>query len=77
MPDELARAFERFYLYEKCRGDRPVGTGLGLSIVKELAEAMGGSASVSSEPGAGSVFSVELRPAEPAAAGRETGVGEA
>jgi two-component system, OmpR family, sensor kinase len=76
-PDELTRAFERFYLYEKCRSDRPVGTGLGLSIVEELTEAMGGSVSVTSEPGAGSVFSVELRVAEPAAAGVESGAGEA
>src|SRR5262249_18766485 len=42
-PDELHRAFERFFLYERHRANRAVGTGLGLAIVKELSEAMGGS----------------------------------
>ena len=42
-PEELERAFERFYLYSRYGRERPVGTGLGLAIVKELAEGMGGS----------------------------------
>ncbi|WP_349740700.1 sensor histidine kinase [Roseateles cavernae] len=36
------------------------GTGLGLSIVKLLIEQMGGAVSVSSQPGAGSVFTLTL-----------------
>lgn len=36
------------------------GTGLGLSIVKQLSELMGGSVSVSSTPGSGSCFEIEL-----------------
>lgn len=36
------------------------GTGLGLTICRQLAELMDGVISVESEPGAGSVFSVEL-----------------
>ena len=47
-PEELARAFERFYLYSRYGRERPVGTGLGLAIVKELAEGMGGSVEASS-----------------------------
>ena len=62
-PEELPRAFERFYLYSRYRGDRAVGTGLGLAIVKELADAMGGRVEVASEPGRGTRFTLRLRPA--------------
>lgn len=56
--DDLPHIFERFY-----RGDGAVrrdGVGLGLSIVKYIAEAHGGSVKASSEPGHGSVFTVDL-----------------
>jgi signal transduction histidine kinase len=59
-PEELGRAFERFYLHERYGRERPVGTGLGLAIVKELTTAMGGSVSVSSEPGELTAFTVRL-----------------
>ena len=62
--DELPRAFERFYLFDRYRSRREVGTGLGLAIVKELTEAMGGSVDVQSEPGAGTAFTVRLRPVD-------------
>ncbi|MBM3678174.1 MAG: HAMP domain-containing histidine kinase, partial [Actinobacteria bacterium] len=58
--DELDRAFERFFLYERYGSDRPIGTGLGLAVVQELAQAMGGTASVVSAPGRGSSFSITL-----------------
>jgi two-component system, OmpR family, sensor kinase len=59
--DDLPRAFERFYLYDKAsRVGRLVGTGLGLAIVKELTEAMGGSVEVRSEPDVGTTFVVRL-----------------
>ena len=58
--DELPRAFERFYLYQRYGTNRAVGTGLGLAIVKELTEAMGGSVSVESAPGRGTRFVVRL-----------------
>jgi two-component system OmpR family sensor kinase len=57
---DLGRAFERFYLWERYGGRRPVGTGLGLAIVHELAEAMGGSVEVRSTLGVGSTFSLLL-----------------
>ena len=60
--EDLARAFERFYLWDRYGADRPVGTGLGLAIVAELAAAMGGRVTVESAPGKGSVFTLELEP---------------
>jgi len=58
--DDLARAFDRFFLYDKYGRERPVGSGLGLAIVKQLAVAMGGDVTVSSSVGAGATFTLEL-----------------
>ncbi|MGH3102533.1 MAG: HAMP domain-containing sensor histidine kinase, partial [Gaiellaceae bacterium] len=59
-PEELPRAFERFYLYSRYGAERAVGTGLGLAIVKELAEGMGGTVEVTSVPGRRTTFAVRL-----------------
>lgn len=64
-PDDQAHAFDRFFLYRRYGGDRPVGSGLGLAIVKELSAAMGGSVTVQSEPGSGATFTVRLPAAAP------------
>jgi signal transduction histidine kinase len=58
--DDLPRAFDRFYLYDKLRAERRVGTGLGLAIVRELVEAMHGSTEARSEVGVGSTFTIHL-----------------
>ncbi len=55
------RIFERFYRVDSSRSRELGGTGLGLSIVKHIAQLYGGSASVESEPGKGSVFTVILK----------------
>lgn len=55
-----SRIFERFYRVDETRTRSTGGTGLGLSIVKTLVEGMGGSVTVRSRLGEGSVFSVSL-----------------
>jgi two-component system, OmpR family, sensor kinase len=64
-PDDLPRAFERFYLHSRHNRNPRIGTGLGLAIVKELTEAMGGSVTVASRPGEGAQFTVRLPVAMP------------
>jgi signal transduction histidine kinase len=57
-PDEQQLIFERFERATNVR--RQPGLGLGLWISKRIVDALGGSISVESQPGAGSVFAVEL-----------------
>ena len=56
----LPRVFDRFYRVDGGRSRRHGGAGLGLAIVKAIVEAHGGSVSVHSRPGAGSVFELRL-----------------
>ena len=56
---DLGRLFQPFQRLA-ATAQKP-GTGLGLTIVKLLVEQMGGSISVRSTPGRGSVFTVNLR----------------
>jgi two-component system sensor histidine kinase ChiS len=58
--DELTSIFEPFRQVGDQHFRHSTGVGLGLSIVKQLVEALGGTVSVTSAPGAGSRFRVEV-----------------
>ena len=59
-PEDLKHIFERFYRVDKSRCRMSGGMGIGLSITKAIVEAHGGSISVESQVGAGSVFTIRL-----------------
>ena len=57
-PEDLPKVWNRLYRGDESRSQR--GLGLGLSVVKSIVEVHGGYVEVSSEPGAGSAFTVYL-----------------
>jgi len=64
-PQQAEHVFDRFYRVDKARSRAMGGAGLGLSIVASIAEAHGGQASVTTNPGAGATFSVAIPLAAP------------
>lgn len=65
-PDDLARAFERFYRADASRTRDPQGrasSGLGLAIARALVEAQGGTLTARNHPEGGAEFTLRF-PAE-------------
>lgn len=61
VPEDLDKIFNQFEQANPNITRNYGGTGLGLSIVKSLVQAQGGELSVTSKPGSGSTFQVDLR----------------
>jgi len=57
---ELPRLFDRFFRSESARAEGEAGFGLGLSIAENIVDSMGGSISVDSVAGEGTVFTVVI-----------------
>jgi signal transduction histidine kinase/CheY-like chemotaxis protein len=58
--EEQDRIFQQYYQVDSPKQRKVKGTGLGLPLSRKLAELLGGSVSLHSEPGAGSKFTVRL-----------------
>jgi two-component system OmpR family sensor kinase len=63
--EDQPHVFERFWRGDRSRGRRSGSSGLGLSIVSSLVESHGGQIRVTSEPGQGTTFTVDLPLADP------------
>ena len=66
-PDQVDALFQPFNRLGQEAGAQE-GTGIGLVVTRRLVELMGGTISVTSSPGVGSVFSIELASTAPLAA---------
>lgn len=58
--DKLPYVFDRFYQLDDWIYRREESTGIGLALTRELVELMGGAIEVTSEPGQGTSFTVQL-----------------
>jgi PAS domain S-box-containing protein len=63
-PEHAARIFEPFERVESAEMPAQPGAGVGLAVARQLVALMGGAISLVSAVGAGSTFTVTLKPAE-------------
>jgi PAS domain S-box-containing protein len=63
-PEDVKRIFEKFYRVSRVENADEPGSGLGLAFVREIMDSHGGYATVESELGTGSTFTLHL-PVEP------------
>lgn len=59
-PAEQSRIFDRFYRVNSDRSRHTGGAGLGLAIAKAIVQAHQGTIQLQSEPGKGSIFSIQI-----------------
>jgi PAS domain S-box-containing protein len=59
-PEHLAHVFDPFWQADVGKRQRQTGSGLGLSVSRSLATLLGGELRARSEPGQGSVFTLEV-----------------
>lgn len=59
-PADLPHVFDRFWRADRSRNRETGGSGLGLAIVHGLVQAHGGTVTVSSVPGTGTMFTIRL-----------------
>nr|WP_281378944.1 PAS domain-containing protein [Azospirillum oleiclasticum] len=77
-PEHLPRVFDAFHQVGNSERDRSQGLGLGLAIVQRLSTLLHHPVTVRSDPGVGSVFTIEVpRAVAPERTGSGTGAAEA
>ncbi|HJV68668.1 ATP-binding protein [Ideonella sp.] len=76
LPEQLQSLFQPFNRLGQETSSRE-GTGIGLVVTRHLVELMGGELGVSSTPGAGSLFWIDLRQLDAADAGADVAAAEA
>ncbi len=74
-PDNITKLFQPFVQIDSALNRQQTGTGLGLALVKQIVELHGGHVGLTSDPGVGSCFTIDLPyalpeqvPSQPAAA---------